>query len=73
MIRRLEPSVMQMPKGSCLVIYQGPITNAVVNESGSILISSLAKMIECHLMPYRFDGMMDLEFEADFGGEGLSL
>ena len=62
---RLEPSVMQMPKGSCLVINQGPITNGVVNENGKRALTSLAKMTESHLIPYRFDGMMDLEFEAD--------
>ena len=62
---RLEPSVLQLPKSSCIVINQGALSEGTLNPSGQRTLEALAKMTRTHSIPYRFDGLMEIDFEAD--------
>ena len=62
---RLEPSVLQLPKASCLIINQALMTEGKVNQTGESALASLSKMVRTHTIPYRFDGLMEIDFEAD--------
>ena len=62
---RLEPSALQLPKASCLVINQAALTEGTINQSGQMALASLSKMTRTHTIPYQFDGLMEIDFEAD--------
>lgn len=62
---RLEPSVLQLPKSSCLVINEGALSEGILNQRGQRTLTSLSKMTMTHSIPYRFDGLMEIDFEAD--------
>ena len=62
---RLEPSVLQLPKSSCIVINQGALSEGNLNQSGQRTLAALSKMTMTHSIPYRFDGLMEIDFEAD--------
>ncbi len=64
-VNRLESSLMQLPKASCFVLNQGSIREGVVNQNGHKTLASLAKMTSNHIVPYRFNGLTDIDFEAD--------
>jgi len=62
---RLIPTVMQLPRASCFIINQGPMTEGVVNENGQRTLGVLAKMTKNHVIPYQFEGNMEIDFEFD--------
>lgn len=62
---RLEPSVLQLPKSSCLVINEGALSEGTLNQRGQRTLAALSKMTMTHSIPYRFDGLMEIDFEAD--------
>lgn len=58
---RLEPSIFQLPKGSCVIVHDTQTTS--LHER---TLKCLSQLIQQHCVPYRFGGMMDLDFEADY-------
>jgi len=70
---RLEPSMLQLPKSSCVVLNQGTISEGILNDNGVRTLASFSKMTRTHTVPYRFHGMMDIDFEADFRVVVLSV
>ena len=62
---RIAPSLLQLPKGACLVINQGSLVEGRVNDGAYCTLVALSEITKHHMCPYRFDGMMDFKFEAD--------
>lgn len=62
---RLDPSILQLPKGSSLIVNQAALTEGSVNQRGLEALASLSKMTRTHTVPYKFDGLMEIDFEAD--------
>jgi len=62
---RLEPSVLQLPKSSCIVINEGALSEGTLKQRGQRTLAALSKMTMTHSIPYRFDGLMEIDFEAD--------
>ena len=63
---RLAPSLMQLPKGAALLINQGSLGEGRVDEHGHRTLVALSGLTKNHTVPYRFDGMMDYQFEGDY-------
>ena len=63
---RLAPSLMQLPKGAALLINQGSLGEGRVGEHGHRTLVALSGLTKNHTVPYRFDGMMDYQFEGDY-------
>ena len=61
---RLGPSVLQLPRASCLLINQAKLLEGRVNHSGERALTSLKKITTTHNVPYQFD-QMEIDFEAD--------
>ena len=73
---RLQPTPLQMPMGSTLILNIGDgsflkqcasngSTNNNNNNNSLLLYQALQELTLHHRMPYRFDGGMQLYFEAD--------
>mmetsp|Transcript_16106 Transcript_16106/g.34975 ORF Transcript_16106/g.34975 Transcript_16106/m.34975 type:complete len:794 (+) Transcript_16106:62-2443(+) len=63
---RLVPSIMQLPKGATLLINQGALSEGRIAERGHRTLVALSGLTQNHTVPYRFDGMMDYQFEGDY-------
>jgi len=63
---RLAPSLMQLPKGAALLVNQGSLGEGRVDEHGHRTLVALSGLTKNHTVPYRFDGMMDYQFEGDY-------
>ena len=63
---RLAPSLMQLPKGAALLINQGSLGEGRVDEHGHRTLVALSGLTKNHTVPYRFDGLMDYQFEGDY-------
>lgn len=70
---RLDPSILQLPRGSCVIVNQAYMSEGALNPSGQRTLTALAKMSSTHTIPYRFEGEMELEFEADVRAVVLSF
>jgi len=62
---RMEPSNMQLPKGSIFIINESQMKEGNANRDEVRLIRALSNLTEKHVIPYQFDGM-EINFEADF-------
>lgn len=62
---RMNTSVLQLPKGACVLINQGGVSGGSVSENGLRVLSSLQNLTKTHSIPYRFQGLYDIDFEAD--------
>jgi len=63
---RLTPSVMQLPKGSAFMIQQGCMAEGTIDINGQRSLMALSSLTAKHTLPYRFHGMLDYNFEADY-------
>jgi hypothetical protein len=57
---------MQLPKGAALLINQGSLGEGRVDEHGHRTLVALSGLTKNHTVPYRFDGLMDYQFEGDY-------
>jgi hypothetical protein len=62
---RMDPSIIQLPKASCVLLNQGAMTSGNISERGQRVLTTLAKMTRTHTVPYRFQGLYEIDFEAD--------
>ena len=62
----LVPSVMQLPKGSTVLIHLGNMTEGSLSMAGQETLAALRSMVASHKVPYSFDAMMKYHFEADY-------
>lgn len=81
---RLAPqSPLQLPKGSALIINESTLTEGRIEARAEETLRVLHSLTHGHSIPYRFEGMMSYQFEADYrvivvskstgGGEGSKL
>ncbi|GFH60851.1 hypothetical protein CTEN210_17327 [Chaetoceros tenuissimus] len=64
-MNRLEPSILQLPKSSSIIVNQMGIGHGNLTQRGERTLRALSKLSSTHFIPYQFDGMMELDFEAD--------
>ena len=64
-MNRLEPSILQLPKSSSIIVNQMGIGQGNLTQRGERTLRALSKLSSTHFIPYQFDGMMELDFEAD--------
>jgi hypothetical protein len=62
---RMDSSIIQLPKASCVLLNQGAMTIGNISERGQRVLTTLAKMTRTHAIPYRFQGLYEIDFEAD--------
>jgi hypothetical protein len=60
---RLQPSSMQLPKGSCMLIDQSKLN--LDQNKNSRTICALSRIARDHSVSYRFNGV-DFDFETDY-------
>jgi len=64
---RLDPqSPLQLPKGSALVINEFLMTEGRIEARAEETLRALYSLTYSHSVPYRFEGMMNYQFEADY-------
>lgn len=64
-VNRLEPSILQLPRASCVIVNQAYMSEGALSPSGQRALTALAKISSTHTVPYRFEGEMEIDFEAD--------
>jgi hypothetical protein len=62
---RLTPSLLQLPKGSTLIINEAPLKEGNIDAAGQQSLAALSAMTRTNTVPYRFNGG-DYPFEADY-------
>ena len=64
---RLDPqSPLQLPKGSALIINESLLTEGRIEARAEETLRALHSLTHSHSIPYRFEGMMNFNFEADY-------
>ena len=63
---RLAPSIIQLPKGASLLINESTLAEGTIDEHGRRTLLALSSLTQHHTVPYRFDSMMDYQFEGDY-------
>ena len=63
---RMDPSIMQLPKSSCMILNEGALTPGSLHAKGQRALECLSKLTQHHSIPYQFGGMMEIPFEADY-------
>lgn len=62
---RMDPSIIQLPKSACVLLNQGAMTTGNISERGQRVLKTLARLTRTHTVPYRFQGLYEIDFEAD--------
>ncbi len=63
---RMDPSIMQLPKSSCMILNEGALTPGSLHTKGQRALECFSKLTQHHSIPYQFGGMMEIPFEADY-------
>jgi hypothetical protein len=63
---RLVPSPLQLPKGSALIIDESQLTPGPMEARAEETLRALTSLVQRHAVPYRFEGGVPFEFEADY-------
>ena len=63
---RLVPSPLQLPKGSALIIDESQLTPGPMEARAEETLRALTSLVQRHVVPYRFEGGVPFEFEADY-------
>lgn len=62
---RLLPSVLQLPKGSTLILRLGLHNGTRLSSEQVEILQALQQLTSSHSLGYRFDGGVQIPFEAD--------
>jgi DNA polymerase III psi subunit len=63
---RLVQSPLQLPKGSALIIDESMLIQGRIEARAEETLRALHNLTHSHSVPYRFEGMMNYNFEADY-------
>ena len=63
---RLMPSALQCPKGSVVVINESDLVAEPKQQTCRETLDAIRCLTARHYVPYRFEGMMRYNFEADY-------
>ena len=65
-VGRLTPSPLQLPRGATLLINEATLQAGPIGPRSQETLAALADVTRCHTVPYRFDGSMVYQWEADY-------
>jgi hypothetical protein len=63
---RLTPSPLQLPKGATILINESTLQAGQIGPRSQETLAALSSLSRSHIVPYRFDGMMAYQWEADY-------
>lgn len=65
-VGRLTPSPLQLPRGATLLINEATLQAGPIGPRSQETLAALADVSRCHTVPYRFDGSIVYQWEADY-------
>jgi hypothetical protein len=65
-VGRLNPSPLQLPRGATIIINESTLQVGNIEPRSQETLAALSSLSRSHIVPYRFNGMVAYNWEADY-------